>query len=178
MTNSVASGYLAQAQVAIAGISTLLAPLPAISVGAKSTADLASALNVANGFLARALTSANGQIATLAQAGVTAGFVLGSTTAIDAINDLRTAAQATTDAATAVALAAYMGRAAINVGLATNNQATVPTATGGFQTAPPPPIVGGGTGGTGGTGGGTNPPPFVLSLDFSNAADSGLIPLT
>jgi hypothetical protein len=177
MSASVAAGYLEKAQVAITGISTLLAPLPAISVGSKATSDLAGALNVANGLIASALTSANGQIAALTQAGIIAGTVLASPTAIDAINDMKTAAQATLDAATAVVLASYIGRAAINVGLATNNHATIPTASGGFQSAPPPPVVGGGNGGTGGTGDGGTPPVFVLSLDFSNTSDSGLVPL-
>lgn len=106
------TGSLLPALAAVTAAQALLVPLVALTGGTRALATLATSVGIASGVIGAADALAEGQIGGLTAAAGVAGNPLGAASAIDAVNALQTAAAATAAASGAVALAAYVGRAA------------------------------------------------------------------
>lgn len=106
---------LTPAETAVAAVPAALAGMSVIAAGTAATTALAASVAAASTAVETAQTAADAQIATIAAAQVAASNLAGAASAAEAVNNMQTALAATYASATAVAMAGYVDRAAINI---------------------------------------------------------------
>lgn len=106
---------LQDAQIALALIPPIIAPVTTLVAGSEVATKVFAGLGAAQGAVSSAALLASGNILGLATAAQTANNVLGANSVSDAHNNLSLALAATATAATAATMAAFIGRAAVNV---------------------------------------------------------------